>query len=57
MFRADSQIFFKIPKKLKQEFLQITTEKNISASHVLREFIKKYIENAEKIKSGGNHNG
>ena len=44
MVRVDRGYFFKIDTKLLEEFKKITEIENVSTSQVVRDLIKKYVE-------------
>jgi len=52
MAAVDAQFYFKIPKKLKREFLKVVKHRDIPASQVLRELIRNYVEQNSKNLKG-----
>jgi len=43
MMKAEEQIYFKIPKKLKDEFISIINENDTTVSQTIRELIRCYV--------------
>lgn len=44
MMKAEEQIYFKIPKSLKEEFISIINENDTTVSQTIRELIRCYVK-------------